>query len=372
MSDSSQDKTEKPTPKKLSDARKKGQVPRSRELSTAAVVLAVLITLLVQGEALMQRVASLFAGYLRAIPSALATPTQALELTTGFAAEALWLTAPALFAGFVAALVSPLLIGGWNLSAEAVSVDFSRANPLTGLKRLFSVNSAVELGKAVLKVVVIAALAVMLFLHDRERLLALPFLPLHAALGEGASLVMDALLWLGGGLVLIALVDVPWQLAHHLKELRMTKQEIKEEMQQSEGKPEVKGRIRQLQQAFAQGRMMEAVPTADVIVTNPTHYAVALKYAAGKDKAPRVVAKGADVIAQQIRELAATHRVPLIEAPPLARALYRSCEIDAEIPGALYQAVAQVLSYVYQLRDWQRGTRPTLAPLPQDLPNSGV
>ena len=185
-------------------------------------------------------------------------------------------------------------------------------------------------------------------------------------------MVLDAVLWLGGGLLLIAAVDVPWQLLHHAQQLKMSKQEIKEEMQQSEGKPEVKGRIRQLQQAFARGRMMEAVPTADVIVTNPTHYAVALKYAAGKDRAPRVVAKGADVIAQQIRELASAHRVPLIEAPPLARALYRSCDIDAEIPGALYQAVAQVLSYVYQLRDWQRGERPVLARLPEDLPNSAV
>lgn len=372
MSDSAQDRTEKATPKRLQDARKKGQIPRSRELTTAAVVLAVTVAVLMQGEALAQQSGALFTAYLQQLPAALVSPSRSLQLVASLAGQTLWLMAPVLATGFVVALVSPLLIGGWNLAPEAVSVDFARVNPLVGFKRLFSLNSLIELGKALLKVLVIGVVATMLFLHERERFLALPFLPLHEALGQGARMVLDAVLWLGGGLLLIAAVDVPWQLLHHAQQLKMSKQEIREEMQQSEGKPEVKGRIRQLQQAFARGRMMEAVPTADVIVTNPTHYAVALKYAAGKDRAPRVVAKGADVIAQQIRELASAHRVPLIEAPPLARALYRSCDIDAEIPGALYQAVAQVLSYVYQLRDWRRGERPVLAQLPDDLPNSAV
>ena len=181
--------------------------------------------------------------------------------------------------------------------------------------------------------------------------------------------MVEGLLWMGGGLLLIAAVDVPWQLWHHAQQLRMTKQEVREEFQQSEGKPEVKSRIRRVQQEFSRGRMMEAVPKADVIVTNPTHYAVALQYQQGKDRAPRVVAKGVDVIAQQIRELARQHRVPLVEAPPLARALYRSCELEAEIPGPLYQAVAQVLSYVYQLRDIGRGDKPAPPKIAEDLPN---
>ena len=372
MSGSTQDKTEKATPKRLQDARKKGQVPRSRELTTAAVVLAVTLAVLMQADAITSGAGSLLKAYLQQLPAALATPALSLKLAAVFSGQALQLIAPVLLTGFAAALIAPMLLGGWNLAPEAVSLDFARANPFAGLKRLFSMNSLVELGKGFLKVAVIGVVATWLFLHERERLLSLPFMPLQGAIGQGAKLVVDAVLWLGLGLLLIAAIDVPWQLLHHAQQLKMSKQEIKEEFQQSEGKPEVKGRIRRLQQEFSRGRMMEAVPKADVIVTNPTHYAVALQYVAGKDKAPRVVAKGVDLIAQQIRELAAQHRVPLVEAPPLARALYRSCEIDAEIPGALYQAVAQVLSYVYQLRDPRRGERPMPPKVADDLPNSGL
>ncbi|MES2683686.1 MAG: flagellar biosynthesis protein FlhB [Pseudomonadota bacterium] len=370
MSESAGEKTEKATAKRIEDARKKGQIPRSRELSTAVVVLAVTVAVMAQADAIAGGAAALFSAYLQQLPAALATPALGLQLAGGFIGQVLWLMAPVLATGFAAALIAPLLVGGWNLAPDAVSADFSRVNPMAGLKRLFSMNSLVELGKGFLKVSVIGVVGTLLFMHERERLLALPFMPLRMALGEGAYLALNAVLWLGGGLLLIAAVDVPWQILHHAKQLRMSKQEIKQEYEQSEGKPEVKGRIRRLQQELSQGRMMEAVPTADVIVTNPTHYAVALKYAAGKDKAPRVVAKGADLIAQQIREVAAAHRVPLVEAPPLARALYRSCEIDAEIPGALYQAVAQVLSYVYQLRDYTRGERPVPPKVTDDLPNS--
>lgn len=372
MSSSTQDKTEKPTAKRLADARKKGQLPRSRELSNALVVMAVTLAVVGNADNLAAGSGALLKGYLQQLPQALLTPDGGFMLAGSLLQMTLLLMAPVLLTGFAAALIAPLLLGGWNFAPEAVSIDFSRSNPLAGIKRLFSLNSLVELGKAILKVTVIAVVGVMLFLHDRERLLSLPFLPLTQALGQGARLVLDAVLWLGGGLLLIAAVDVPWQLAHYAQQLRMSKQEIKEEMQQSEGKPEVKGRIRRLQQEFSRGRMMEAVPKADVIVTNPTHYAVALQYAAGKDKAPRVVAKGADLIAQQIRELAQQHKIPLVEAPPLARALYRSCEIDSEIPGALYQAVAQVLSYVYQLRDYRRGERPLPPKVAEDLPNSAA
>lgn len=372
MSASDGDKTEKATPKRLEDARKKGQLPRSRELTTAAVVLAVTAVVMIQAETLASGGAALLKGYLQQLPQALTTPRLGMQLAAALIAQSLLLIAPVLLTGFVAAFAAPLLVGGWNVSVTAMAPDFARVDPIAGFKRLFSMNSLVELGKGFLKVSVIGVVATMLFLHERERLLALPFMPLQMALGQGARLVLDAVLWLGLGLLLIAAVDVPWQILHHANQLKMSKHDIKQEYEQSEGKPEVKGRIRRLQQEFSRGRMMEAVPTADVIVTNPTHYAVALKYAPGKDKAPRVVAKGADLIAQQIRELAQAHRVPLVEAPPLARALYRSCAIDAEIPGALYQAVAQVLSYVYQLRDWQRGERPVAPKIAEDLPNSAA
>ena len=367
-----EEKTENATPKRREDARKKGQIPRSRELSTAAVVLGVTVAVLMNGPAIATGAGALLKAYLQQLPAALATPGLSLKLAATLIGETLQLIAPVLLAGSATALIAPLLVGGWNLAPSAIALDFSRVNPFSGLKRLFSMNSVVELGKGFLKVSVIGVVGTLLFLHERERLLSLPFMSLQMALGQGAGLALDAMLWLGGGLLLIAAVDVPWQLMHHSKQLKMSKQEIKQEYEQSEGKPEVKGRIRRLQQEFSRGRMMEAVPKADVIVTNPTHYAVALQYAAGRDKAPRVVAKGADLIAQQIRELARQHRVPLVEAPPLARALYRSCEIDAEIPGALYQAVAQVLSYVYQLRDYRRGEPPAPPKVAEDLPNSAV
>ena len=372
MSGSSGEKTENATPKRLADARKKGQIARSRELTTAAVVLAVTAAVLVTGDAMAIQSGLLFKAYLQQIPQALVTPNAGWELTGSLLAGVAKMMAPVLLTGFLTALLAPMLIGGWNLAPEAMAMDFSRVSPLAGMKRLFSVNSLIELGKAILKVLVIGVVATLLFEYQRDRLLSLPFLPLGEAVGQGARMVVDAVLWLGGALLLIAAVDVPWQIIHHAQQLKMTPQEVKQEYEQSEGKPEVKGRIRRLQQEFSQGRMMESVPKADVIITNPTHYAVALQYTAGKDKAPRVVAKGADLIALQIRELAKQHRVPLVEAPPLARALFRSCDIDSEIPGALYQAVAQVLSYVYQLRDLHRLDKRMLPKISEDLPNSGV
>ncbi len=371
MSSSDGDKTEKATPKRLQDARKKGQIPRSRELTTAVVVLAVTVAVIAGGEAMAAEAGQLLKGYLQQLPAALANPAASWELAGALLGGVARLMAPVWAVGFAAALIAPLLVGGWNLAPSAMTLDFSRVNPLAGFKRLFSMNSLIELGKAFLKVVLIGVVAVWLFEHERARYLSLPFLPLGEALGQGARMVLDAVLWLGGALLLIAAVDEPWQIVHHATQLKMSKHEIKQEYEQSEGKPEVKGRIRRLQQEFAQGRMMEAVPHADVIVTNPTHYAVALQYTAGKDKAPRVVAKGADLIALQIRDIARQHRVPLVEAPPLARALFRSCDIDTEIPGALYQAVAQVLSYVYQLRDGSR-EKPVLPKISEDLPNSGI
>jgi len=193
-----------------------------------------------------------------------------------------------------------------------------------------------------------------------------------SAMAAAGSIIMSLLGWLALGLGVIAVLDVPWQWYRHGKELRMTRQEVRDEFKQSEGRPEVKAKIRQVQQALARRRMMDAVPTADVIVTNPTHYAVALRYSADRMRAPKVVAKGADVIAAAIRDLAREHRIPIVSAPPLARALYRSVALDQEIPAALFQAVAQVLSYVYQLRRWRAGTPAPLPPEIGDLPGGEV
>lgn len=372
MTDSTQDRTEAATPKRRQDARRKGQLPRSRELSTAAVVLAGLGGVMAWGRATAEAGATLLRDGYSAVPPALGDPGQLPVLAARLVAQGFAPVLPILAITLLAALAAPMLVGGWNFSPGAAAPQFERVNPLAGLKRLFSANSLAELFKAFLKFLLIGAIAGGVIWSDRERLLSLSALPTVEAIAAGLGMALDALLWMGGGLLLIAAIDVPWQLFQHAKQLRMTKQEVREEFKQSEGKPEVKARIRRLQQEFANARMMEQVPTADVVVTNPTHYAVALSYSAGKDRAPRVVAKGVDEIAARIRELAGQHRVPLVEAPPLARALYRGCDLEDEIPAALYQAVAQVLSYVYQLREMgrglhRRGAMPQ-APKPVEVP----
>lgn len=373
MSESAQEKTERASPRKLADARKQGQIPRSRELSTAAVVLVGVGAVLAWGGSVAASAAQLLRRQFEAIGPTLGDAGQLPALTGTLIAQGFAPVLPILAVTTLAALAAPLLVGGWNFAPEAAAPKLERVSPLAGLKRIFSGNSLAELFKALLKFLLIAAIAAGVIWGDRERLLALSTLPVTAAVAEGLRLSLDALLWMGGGLLLIAALDVPWQLYQHAKQLRMSKQELREEFKQNEGKPEVKARIRRLQQEMAQGRMMEQVPTADVIVTNPTHYAVALSYSSGRDRAPKVVAKGVDEIARAIRDLAAQHRVPMVEAPPLARALYRSCDLDDEIPSALYAAVAQVLSYVYQLRDLQAGRRRGQAPPPprvdESLPN---
>ncbi|MDP3858395.1 MAG: flagellar biosynthesis protein FlhB [Stagnimonas sp.] len=370
MTDSAQDRTERATPKRRADARKKGQLPRSRELSAAAVVLAGAGGVLAWGGSAAAKAGALLRDSFASVGPALDDPSQLPRLAGAVVAQGFAPVLPILAVTTVAALAAPLLIGGWNFAPGAAAPDLARVNPLSGLKRVFSSNSLAELFKALLKFLLIAGIAAGVIWGDREHLLALSTLPTTAAIAAGLRLALDALLWMGGGLLLIAAIDVPWQLYQYAKQLRMSKQDVREEYKQSEGKPEVKARIRRLQQEMANARMMEKVPTADVVVTNPTHYAVALAYSAGKDRAPRVVAKGADEIARRIRELAAENKVPLVEAPPLARALYRGCALEDEIPAGLYQAVAQVLSYVYQLRELQRGRRRGTAPAPPRIDDS--
>jgi len=272
--------------------------------------------------------------------------------------------APLLGATCVAALAAPLALSGWNFSAEALVPDFARINPLTGFGRLFSIRGAVELGKSIAKFVVIAAIAVWVLHRDAGALLGLGSEPVLQAVAHAMQLAGDALLRIATGLIVIAAVDVPFQLWQHAEDLKMTREEVKQEFKETEGSQEVKNKIRMVQRAIAKRRMMLAVPKADVVITNPTHYAVALQYDEQKMRAPRVVAKGADLIAKRIREIATEHGVTIVEAPPLARALHRYVEIDAEIPAALYVAVAQVLSYVFQLRVARTGgMAPPAAPV---------
>lgn len=368
MSDSSgQERTERASPKRRQDARKKGQVPRSRELSAAVMMAAAVAVLLGAGGDLIEGAAQWLHSALSLSPQLLAEPQRLPQRFGELLAGALWLVVPLLAACFFAALASPLLIGGWNFSAGSLAPDFQRLSPLKGLGRMFSSHAAGELGKSLAKVFLLGGIAAVCARGALPQLLALSSAPAASGMAAGAAICLNTLLWLCGGLLLIAALDVPLQLWSYAKQLRMTRQELREEYKQAEGRPEVKAKIRRMQQDQANRRMMEKVPKADVILTNPTHYAVALQYSPGRMRAPRVVAKGADLVAQRIRELAREHRIPIVAAPPLARALYRGAELEQEIPVALYAAVAQVLSYVYQLRAY-RGGQPPQPPVPQEVP----
>ncbi len=357
---SSQEKTESASPKRRREARKRGQVPRSRELTTALVMAGGAGLIISSGGDIVIGAQQLMSASLDIDPAVLTDPGQLPMILGRTYGKAMHLLMPMLMGLLVMAIVGPMLLGGWNFSLQAAMPDLNRINPLTGLGRIFSLNSLMELFKSLIKFIVLGAVAGSAWWASRGELVGLSSEPAAQGLAHAGALFTHSFAFLCGALLLIAMLDVPYQLWQYEKQLKMTKQELRDEYKESEGRPEVKARVRQIQREMSRRQMMEKVPTADVIVTNPTHYAVALKYVADKSRAPMVVAKGADQIALAIRELGKQNRIPILEAPPLARALYRSTELDQEIPTTLYAAVAQVLSYVYQLRMYRSGPPPTL------------
>jgi flagellar biosynthetic protein FlhB len=289
--------------------------------------------------------------------------THLLPALTSAASAGLRACAPVFGVIMLAAILAPLALGGWSFSGQSLAPKFERLNPLEGVKRMFTMRSLVELLKALAKFGVVAVVAVIVLWNDAPEMMSLGRQPVEQAIGHAFKLSGQALLSISAGLVLIAAIDAPYQLWQYMQQMKMSREEIREEYKESEGSPEVKGRIRQLQQQMARQRMMQDVPKADVIVTNPTHFAVALRYDDKRMRAPVVVAKGVDLLAARIREVAAEHGVPVFEAPPLARVLYRQVDIGAEVPSTLYVAVAQVLSYVFQLRVAKRsGMQPPARP----------
>ena len=359
MAESGAERTERATPKRLEEARKKGQVPRSTELSTAAVCIAAAVAIYTLGRMAAGQFADFMHDSLSLRPAAVMGEGALWPALSMAGARALLIVLPILGATFCAALAAPIAIGGWNFSAEALMPQFSRLNPAGGLGRMFSTRGVVELGKGLAKVTVVSVIGWVLLRGLTPQLMGLSSEPLNHAIGHSAALAGYALLVLTCGLAVIAAVDVPYQLWQHAKDLRMSREEVKEEYKESEGSPETRGRIREAQRALARGRMMQDVPKADVVITNPTHFAVALRYDENKMRAPLVVAKGTELIALRIGESG----VPIVEAPPLARALHKSVEIGREVPAALYVAVAQVLTYVYQLRAArERGAPPPPPP----------
>jgi flagellar biosynthesis protein FlhB len=366
-SESGAEKSEEPTEKRLRESREKGQIARSRELNTLAVMLAGAGGLLASGGGLANALMEIMRGNF-SLPREVILDERNMVIWLMASAEvAIEALLPLFLALLIASIVGPIALGGWLFSAQAMAPKISRMNPLAGLKRMFSAKALVELLKALAKFSVILLVALAVLAADRDDLLAMAHEPLESAVLHAVQVVGWSALWMACGIILIAAVDVPFQLWDNKQKLMMTKQEVRDEYKDSEGKPEVKQRIRQLQREMAERRMMQAVPQADVVITNPTHFAVALKYDPAKGSAPVLLAKGGDFTALKIREIAQEHKVMLLESPALARAVFYSTELDQEIPAGLYLAVAQVLAYVYQLRQYQAGKGKRPGPLP-DLP----
>lgn len=369
-SDNQEDKTLDPTEKRLREAREEGQVPRSRELAGAAMTIACCGLLLAMAGPFGERLIVVLRDALSFDLVSVEDAGGPVAHFTRIAIELFLLGAPLIGVGLLATILGTLGLGGLNFAPKALAPKFERIDPVAGFKRLYSLPALGEVAKSLLRVGVVAAVAYAALSSQVDDIVGLVSEPDRAGILHALSIVGWTFFALASSLALIALLDVPFQWWRHRHGLRMSLEEVRREMKEMEGSPEVKGRVRQLQREMAQRRMMEAVPGADVVLVNPTHYAVALKYEQGRMRAPRVVAKGQDLVALAIRELAEKNKVPVVSAPPLARALYRSVQLGQEIPAELYKAVAQVLTFVYQLRVYRRhgGREPVLGAIEVDEP----
>lgn len=369
--DSSQERTEEPTEKKLRESREKGQIPRSREFNTMAIMIVGSAVLWMQGAGMAADLQNMLRSSFSIERADLLADHVLFRQMTRVTIEALLVIIPLLAVLFVIALFSPMILGGWSFSLDAVRPKWERVSPMSGLKRMFSVKSLMELLKGILKVVLIGSIATGLIALFREKLLVIGSMPLVHAVEEAGSLLLISFIAMSCGLAAIAAIDAPFQVWEFKKQQKMSVQEVRDESKETNGKPEVKQRIRQLQMQYAQQRMIEQVPQADVIITNPTHFSVALKYDPNNMEAPQLLAKGTEEFALRIREVAKKHRVPIVRVPPLARALFYSTRIDSQIPGPLYLAVAQILAFVQQVRIARReGVPPPPMPrtkVPEDF-----
>ena len=352
------EKTEQPTGKRLREAREKGNVAQSRELSTATLFVAAVLALYALSGHMGAAARHWMKAALAPDPALLQTP-DALFGHAGWTLLKLALAfSPLVLVCLAASFVAPVVMGGLRFSNQALMPSLDRLNPMNGIKRIYGPESLAELTKSMLRIVFVGGAVALVVWQGIGGLRSLLRLPLESAIHDGLGFTLRLLLAAAGAMALLAAIDAPYQKWNWLRKLKMTREEVKREMKESEGSPEVKGRIRQMQMQMSQRRMMEAVPTADVVLVNPTHYAVALKYEAGRMNAPTVVARGVDELALRIRQVADGNRVTIVSAPPLARALYRESQLGKEIPVRLYSAVAQILSYVYQLRTWRGGPMP--------------
>lgn len=369
MADDDQERTEQPTGKRLQQAKEKGQVPRSKEAATASVLLAGICGLLLLQTSFSSAVVNVFIRCFNFQRNEVFDPTSMYRMVGVTIGEVIW-PVIALFAiVMVASLIGNIALGGFNFSTEAMTPKFSKLNPMNGIKRMIGVMALVELIKSIAKVGFVAWICYLLIKKQWPALMQLSSEQLSNAIADALRISLYTAVGICCALLPVVLIDVPFQWWNHHKQLRMTKQEIKDEYKDSEGKPEVKGRLRQMQREMANRRMMAEVPKADVIVTNPTHYAVALKYDRFKPgAAPMVIAKGTDEIAMKIREIANEYKVPVLASPALARAIYHTTKLDREIPDGLFQAVALILAYVFQLQAFKAGRGAPPRELPKEMP----
>lgn len=364
--DSGQERTEEASAKRLFEARERGEIPRSRELTTMLVLLASAGVLWATADSTLTSLRTLMRADFQVERAVRMDSLDLLNVMNEALYVLLVAVAPILAVTAVVSILGSLALGGLNFSPESIGFKWQRVDPLAGMKRIFSAHTAVELGKSTLKFVLLMGIGLLVLRHDAAALANLSNMALEPALRATAVLCFKAFLWVSAGTLLIALIDVPFQRWSYLRRLRMTRQELRDESKETDGSPEVKARIRSLQQELARRRMMEEVPKADVVVTNPEHYACALKFDPATMSAPRLLAKGTDLVALRIREAAKAAGVTVLEAPPLARAVYHTTKLNQEIPAGLYVAVAQVLAYVFQLRARRTGMPQPNAP--RDLP----
>ncbi|MCF6202557.1 MAG: flagellar biosynthesis protein FlhB [Methylococcaceae bacterium] len=350
MADDSGDKTEEPTAKRIADARKKGQIPRSKELNTFVALMTGSVMLMFTGESICKGLIQIIRKQFKLKRDVFFDDASLVIYFKQVLLDGMLLIVPLVLAMGIVALLTPIMMGGWNFSTDSMSPKISKMNPVSGLKRMFGVQGWVELLKSIVKIVLVFSVAGSLFKGYLDQFMALSSLSLNNAMINASDIILFGFLILSSTLIVIVAIDVPYQLWNNNKQLKMSKQEVKDESKQQEGNPEIKGQIRRKQMEMSQQRMMDEVPKADVIVTNPTHYAIALKYDPLGSGAPVMVAKGVDLIAAQIRNSAMGADVPLVAAPPLARALFYSAELGEEIPKGLFLAVAQILAYVFQLK----------------------
>jgi flagellar biosynthetic protein FlhB len=372
VADDSDDKTEAPTSHRLEKAREEGQVPRSKELTSILILIVGVSILWLGGEAFARRLTLMLSAGLRFDHGIINDPNLILGQIILLIKNAMFALLPLITGVVIMALLAPLMLGGLVFSGKSLQFQFSKLNPLSGIKRLFSAQVGAELVKALMKALLMGSVAGAYLWHKWPDIMRLMTEPPVTAMASAMNIAGMCCLLVVLGIIPMVGFDVFFQIYSHIKKLRMSRQDIRDEFKQMEGDPHVKGRIRQMQRAAARRRMMADVPKANVIVTNPTHYAVALQYDENKMSAPKVVAKGSGLIALRIREIGSEHKIPLLEAPPLARALYRHAEIGQQIPGQLYAAVAEVLAWVWQLKRWrltggQRPVKPANLPVPEAL-----